>query len=302
VRIGSGQSVAAAQRRSFACRRSQHGAVACGRIPGVAVADDLLAHRGMPAVGADQRRGCDARTAPSSTLTLSSRDRSRSPAVGAQLEPVRARLDASSSERWISARFVTRVGCRSARGSARRAEWSIFHRSLLERVQARTDRLELRTHSKVTASISGTKRERGTGGGARIAAAALVGADGWHSAVREQIVGDGEPRYPATCATAPCWRSTTCRRICAGRRDALGRTQYAHRHYPLRGWKLSTWSQRWCASTPAQGTTMRRRRRKCCRFSPGIATSRLRSARFPKPSGAGCCASANRWRTGAWVR
>src|SRR6184192_4391830 len=88
----------------------------------------------------------------------------------------------------LDARFRERYG--NPYAVTHRAD---IHRSLLDACKARTDMLELRTHSKVTGfdiGDEGASVELGDGG--RIAAAALVGADGWRSAVRERIVGDGE--------------------------------------------------------------------------------------------------------------
>jgi salicylate hydroxylase len=115
-----------------------------------------------------------------------------------------------------------------------------IHRSLLDACKARADALELRTHSRVT----GFDLESGgvsvmLADGARIAAAALIGADGWRSAVRESIVGDGEPPmsghmcYRAVLAAedmprALRWPAAT---LWAGPNTHVV-------HYPLRGWKL----------------------------------------------------------------
>jgi salicylate hydroxylase len=115
-----------------------------------------------------------------------------------------------------------------------------IHASLLEACKARPDLIKLRTHSRVTGfriddggvTVEVANRER-------IAAAGLVGADGWHSAVREQIVGDGEPPpsghvcYRAVLAAEDMpkelrWPAAT---LWAGPNTHVV-------HYPLRGWKL----------------------------------------------------------------
>jgi salicylate hydroxylase len=135
----------------------------------------------------------------------------------------------------LDARFRERYG--NPYAVTHRAD---IHRSLLDACKARTDRLELRTHSKVTGFDLGDEGVSvELGGGERVAAAALVGADGWHSAVREQIVGDGEPPvsghmcYRAVLAIDDMpqdlrWAAAT---LWAGPNTHIV-------HYPLRGWKL----------------------------------------------------------------
>jgi salicylate hydroxylase len=100
--------------------------------------------------------------------------------------------------------------------------------------------LELRTHSKVTGfelGDAGVSVQLGSGD--RIAAAALVGADGWRSAVRERIVGDGEPPVSGHM----CYRAVLSiddmpkdLRWAAATLWAGPDTHIVH--YPLRGWKL----------------------------------------------------------------
>ncbi|MDQ2963584.1 MAG: 3-hydroxybenzoate 6-monooxygenase [Pseudomonadota bacterium] len=135
----------------------------------------------------------------------------------------------------LDARFRKRYG--NPYAVTHRAD---IHRSLLEACKARADRLELRTHSKVVGfdlAHQGVSVE--LAGGERIAAAALVGADGWRSAVRERIVGDGEPPVSGhMCyrAVLPIddmpkdlqWAAAT---LWAGPNTHIV-------HYPLRGWKL----------------------------------------------------------------
>ena len=115
-----------------------------------------------------------------------------------------------------------------------------IHRCLLDACKARTDMLELRTHSKVTGfelGDEGVSVELGSGD--RIAAAALVGADGWRSALRERIVGDGEPPVSGHM----CYRAVLSiddmpkdLRWAAATLWAGPDTHIVH--YPLRGWKL----------------------------------------------------------------
>ena len=115
-----------------------------------------------------------------------------------------------------------------------------IHGALLDGCRSCGDRIELRTDSQVVGfdleahGVSVKLRS-----GERIAAAALVGADGWRSAVREAIVGDGEPPLSGHL----CYRAVLDARDmpedlrwAAATLWAGPRTHVVH--YPLRGWKL----------------------------------------------------------------
>jgi len=114
-----------------------------------------------------------------------------------------------------------------------------IHGAILEGCRS-SGLVDLRTDSKVTgfhAEPEGVAVE--LHGGARIQAAALVGADGLRSAVREQIVGDGEP--PASghmCyrAVLPIDDMPKNMRWPAATLWAAPNTHIVH--YPLRGWRL----------------------------------------------------------------
>jgi 2-polyprenyl-6-methoxyphenol hydroxylase-like FAD-dependent oxidoreductase len=135
----------------------------------------------------------------------------------------------------LDARFRERYG--NPYAVTHRAD---IHRCLLDACKARADMLELRTHSKVTGFDVGDEGVSvELGGGERIAAAALVGADGWRSAVRERIVGDGEPPVSGHI----CYRAVLSiddmpkdLRWAAATLWAGPDTHIVH--YPLRGWKL----------------------------------------------------------------
>jgi 3-hydroxybenzoate 6-monooxygenase len=115
-----------------------------------------------------------------------------------------------------------------------------IHQALLDACRSKAERIELRTESRVEGfDIEAGGVSARLAGGARIAAAALVGADGWHSAMREQIVADGEPPvsghlcYRAVLAVDDMprelrWPAAT---LWAGPNTHIV-------HYPLRGWKL----------------------------------------------------------------
>ncbi|HTS52072.1 MAG TPA: 3-hydroxybenzoate 6-monooxygenase [Burkholderiales bacterium] len=115
-----------------------------------------------------------------------------------------------------------------------------IHAALLDACRARPELIELRTDSRV---IGFRIHERGVlverEGGERIAGAGLVGADGWRSAVREQIVGDGEPPVSGhVCyrAVLPAESMPEDLRWPAATLWAAPNTHIVH--YPLRGWRL----------------------------------------------------------------
>jgi salicylate hydroxylase len=115
-----------------------------------------------------------------------------------------------------------------------------IHGALLDACRAQADRVELRTRSRVRSFVvEGSEVAVQLDGGERIAAAALVGADGARSAVREIIVADGEPpvsghmcyRAVLSVDDMPAdlrWPAAT---LWAGPNTHIV-------HYPLRGWKL----------------------------------------------------------------
>lgn len=114
-----------------------------------------------------------------------------------------------------------------------------IHGALLEGCR-RSPLVELHTHSKVTGfrhQSEGVSVE--IAGRESLTAAALIGADGLRSVVREQIVGDGEPPvsghmcYRAVLKLGDMpkelrWPAAT---LWAGPNTHIV-------HYPLRGWKL----------------------------------------------------------------
>ena len=115
-----------------------------------------------------------------------------------------------------------------------------IHGALLEGCRSCDDRIELRTDTRV---VGFDLESRGVavklGNGERIAAAALVGADGWHSAVRQAIVGDGEPPLSGHL----CYRAVLAAQDMPDDLRWAAATLWAGPdthvvHYPLRGWKL----------------------------------------------------------------
>jgi 3-hydroxybenzoate 6-monooxygenase len=115
-----------------------------------------------------------------------------------------------------------------------------IHGSLLDACKARSELIELRTDSQVTGfQVDDCTVVVHLGSGERIAAAALVGADGWRSVVRGQIVGDGEPPLSGHL----CYRAVLAAedmpkelRWPAATLWAAPNTHIVH--YPLRGGKL----------------------------------------------------------------
>ncbi|HZI83849.1 MAG TPA: 3-hydroxybenzoate 6-monooxygenase [Casimicrobiaceae bacterium] len=148
-------------------------------------------------------------------------------------------MDGITGERVIDVpldeRFRTRYG--NPYAVTHRAD---IHGALLDACKACADRVELRTTSRVTGfEPDGGGVSVEVAGAGRIAAAALVGADGARSAVRERIVGDGGPPvsghmcYRAVLAVEDMpedlrWPAAT---LWAGPGTHIV-------HYPLRGWKL----------------------------------------------------------------
>jgi salicylate hydroxylase len=135
----------------------------------------------------------------------------------------------------LDARFRERYG--NPYAVTHRAD---IHGALLDGCRAHHDIVELRTSSRVRGfNLDGAGVSVALDDGTRIAAAALIGADGARSAVREQIVGDGEPPvsghmcYRAVLAVDDMpkdlrWPAAT---LWAGPGTHIV-------HYPLRGWKL----------------------------------------------------------------
>jgi 2-polyprenyl-6-methoxyphenol hydroxylase-like FAD-dependent oxidoreductase len=115
-----------------------------------------------------------------------------------------------------------------------------IHRSLLDGCKARPDLIELRTHTRATGfriEDHGVIVELANQGPIR--ASGLIGADGWSSTVRRQIVGDGEPPVSGHV----CYRAVLAAedmpndlRWPAATLWAAPNTHIVH--YPLRGWKL----------------------------------------------------------------
>jgi salicylate hydroxylase len=135
----------------------------------------------------------------------------------------------------LDARFQERYG--NPYAVTHRAD---IHRTLLDACKERADLVELRTRSKLTGFESGGDGVNiALAGGDRLAGAALVGADGLHSAVRKRIVGDGDPPVSGHM----CYRAVLSiddmpkdLRWPAATLWAAPNTHIVH--YPLRGWKL----------------------------------------------------------------
>jgi 2-polyprenyl-6-methoxyphenol hydroxylase-like FAD-dependent oxidoreductase len=115
-----------------------------------------------------------------------------------------------------------------------------IHGSLLDACKARPDLIELRTHCRVTGfRADGRGVSVDVANQKHIRASSLIGADGWNSLVRKQIVGDGDPPISGHV----CYRAVlaaedmpTDLRWPAATLWAAPNTHIVH--YPLRGWKL----------------------------------------------------------------
>src|SRR5262245_27257307 len=115
-----------------------------------------------------------------------------------------------------------------------------IHGSLLDGCKALPELIDLRTDSRV---LSFDSDEKGvsvkTARGERVEGAALVGADGGRSVIRERIVGDTMPLITGHM----CYRAVLkIDEVPKDLRFAAATLWAAHNahivHYPLRGWKL----------------------------------------------------------------
>jgi salicylate hydroxylase len=115
-----------------------------------------------------------------------------------------------------------------------------IHGSLLDGCKALPELIELRTRTRVTAfRANGSPVEVQTANGEKLKGAALVGADGGRSVIREALVGDALP--PTTLHK--CYRAVLeIDDVPKDLRFAAATLWAAHDthivHYPLRGWKL----------------------------------------------------------------
>ncbi len=115
-----------------------------------------------------------------------------------------------------------------------------IHGSLLDGCKALPELIELRTSTRVTGfHVDGKSVTVDTAGGDKFKGAALVGADGARSVVREAIVGDPLP----ASTLHKCYRAVLdINDVPEDLRFAAATLWAAHNthivHYPLRGWKL----------------------------------------------------------------
>ena len=115
-----------------------------------------------------------------------------------------------------------------------------IHGSLLDACKVRPDLIELRTHCRVTGFRADDRGVRvDVANQNPILAPGLIGADGWNSPVRKQIVGDGDPPISGHV----CYRAVLAAEDMPGDLRWPAATLWAAPnthivHYPLRGWKL----------------------------------------------------------------
>jgi len=114
-----------------------------------------------------------------------------------------------------------------------------LHDALLEGCRE-SDLVELRTDSRVIGyEQDGTAVTALLPGGGRVAGAALIGADGLRSKVRERVVGDGEPRvsgHTTFRSVIPADRMPEDLRWSAACLWAGPKIHIVH--YPLKGWQV----------------------------------------------------------------
>ena len=134
----------------------------------------------------------------------------------------------------LDARFAKRFG--NPYAVTHRAD---IHGALLDGCREQRS-IELRASTRVTGfRTEGNEVVVEIAGGEPISAAALIGADGGRSVIRERIVGDGEPPVSGHM----CYRAVLkVDEMPKDLRWAAATLWAAHNthivHYPLRGWKL----------------------------------------------------------------
>jgi len=147
-------------------------------------------------------------------------------------------MDGASGETVIDVpldkRFARRFG--NPYAVTHRAD---IHGSLLDGCKAQP-LVELRASTRVTGyEIQGNEVLVKTGTGEPIRAAALVGADGVRSVVRERIVGDGEPPVSGHMCYRAVLKVEEMPKDLRWPAATLWAAKNTHIvHYPLRGWKL----------------------------------------------------------------
>ena len=133
----------------------------------------------------------------------------------------------------LDERFATRFG--NPYAVTHRAD---IHGALLD--GCRAAKVELRSGARVTGfanDAEGVTVE--TAGGGRIEAAALIGADGVRSVIRERIVGDGEPPVSGHMCYRAVLKIEEMPKDLRWAAAVLWAGENTHIvHYPLRGWKL----------------------------------------------------------------
>src|SRR5690349_20595997 len=148
-------------------------------------------------------------------------------------------MDGVSGEKVIDIPLDNRFAKRFANPYAvtHRAD---IHGSLLDGCKALPELIELRTSTRVKGfSVEGRSVSVELADGSRLSGAALVGADGARSVVRDVIVGDPLP----ASTIHKCYRAVLkIEEVPKDLRFAAATLWAAHNthivHYPLRGWKL----------------------------------------------------------------
>lgn len=115
-----------------------------------------------------------------------------------------------------------------------------IHGSLLDGCKALPSLIDLRASTRVSGfDVQGDEVLVRTEAGEPIRAAALVGADGGRSVVRERIVGDGEPPVSGHMCYRAVLKVEEMPRDLRWAAATLWAAKNTHIvHYPLRGWKL----------------------------------------------------------------
>ncbi len=164
--------------------------------------------------------------------------------VGAQARALAVHVDALRLMDAVTARDIATIALDEEFRARFGAPYAVVHRGELHGVLLQACRAQPRVTLRTSAMVVGYDQDGAAvrarlADGAALEGAALIGADGLHSRVRAQLLGDGAPRVSGhttyrsvipleTMPEALRWNAAT---LWAGPRCHIV-------HYPLSGWRL----------------------------------------------------------------